>query len=697
MGRFGCVLLLTLVMVRRIHGFQPLNLAYRPPTALASSTSDLDALRGDARGAAVLLENVSVYRGSAPIVRDIDWRVEPRTKWALVGENGAGKSTLLKAMVGEIPHEGAITIGLKGRVGYLQQTAVAGSSKTIYEEASSGMVELQKVKYDMELATETGDWEALERATTRFEAMGGYQAEQKIANVLKGLGFTNLDQRCDQLSGGWQMRVAFARLLLSEPALALLDEPGNHLDDAAKKWLAKYLVDYQGSGSMILVTHDVELLKSMDHIAEVVPISGSLQIYKSCNYDQYLQLKEERAAAAVSEYERNAEKAAKLQSFVDRFGASATKASAAQSRVKQIDKMKDQGLLDAPDLGVVAQRFKPSVVLPDPPRVVGEVLLSLKDATIGHNGKALVSGVTMDVTKGMKLLIRGPNGSGKSTLLHSLRGSISLLGGERTLNPTLRLGMFTQDLAQELDPESRAVDLVTAYAREGPHGDITISDGDARSAMGRLGLRGEKALRKIRDLSGGEKARVALAMFSLKPATATFWDEPSNHLDTECVEALSSTLGQWGEDYGAVLVVSHDRNFCDQIEFTHVATVYDGKFILEQRSVRESDWVIDGLSAAAAVVDRVKQDAEAQRADTSLLDPALRKKAFNAPKQIAKLEKKIGDLEARIAAIDEEMVAVGSDIGKLVSLNGRREKLESQVAGCLEQWEELEGLLAQVA
>ena len=497
-----------------------------------SSSSSSSNNRGDARGAALLLQNVNVFRGPTQILRNIDWRIEPGTKWAIVGENGAGKSTLLKAIVGEIPVTGgSVAIGTPlEEVGYLQQTAVAGSERTIYEEAASGMTEIRAAAEAMERATAAEDWEALETATARFEALGGYQQEQTVGTVLKGLGFspeTYNTVKCTELSGGWQMRVAFARQLLRNPSLSLLDEPGNHLDAAARSWLARYLSDYDGSGSMILVTHDVELLKSMDHICEIIPGASGVQIYKSCNYEQYLALKEERAAAAIAEYERNAEKAAKLQAFVDRFGASATKASAAQSRVKQLEKMQESGLLDAPPDAIIAQAFKPTMVFPPPPKAVGATLLSLENASIGYGEeKILVTNVNLEITKGMKLLIRGPNGAGKSTCLHSIRGTLSLLGGKRVASPDLRLGMFTQDLAQELDVKARAVDIVTAYARTGLDGDITVSDQDARSAMGRLGLRGEKPLRKIGDLSGGEKARVALAMFALKPSNVYCLDEP---------------------------------------------------------------------------------------------------------------------------------------------------------------------------
>lgn len=696
----------------------------------SSMTTNVDENRGDARGAALLLEGVTVYRGPAEILRNIDWRVEPRTKWALVGANGAGKSTLLKALVGEVDSRGKIVIGNKEQVGYLQQTAVAGSNGTVFEEASSGMRELNTAKQAMEKAQEVGDLQALERATTRFELIDGYKQEQKVASVLKGLGFTNFEMRCHELSGGWQMRVAFARLLLSEPTLCLMDEPSNHLDAAAKKWLAKYLATYDGDGAMILVTHDVDLLKSMDHIAEVVPGAGSLQIYKSCNYNQYLDLKEQRAAAAISQYERNTEKAAKLQAFVDRFGASATKASAAQSRVKMLEKMKRDGLLNAPADDIIAQRFKPSLILPDPPRAIGEKLISLQKAGVGYDGEVLVSDVNIDIMKGMKLLIRGPNGAGKSTVMHSLRGSISLIDGDRSTNPDLRLGVFTQDLAQELDPSARAVDLVTAYARTGLDGDITVSEQEARAAMGRLGLQGEKALRHICDLSGGEKARVALAMFALKASNVYLLDEASNHLDSEwyvieasfrrfccnfmhlsfivfyasvllnnalllhSVEALGEGLGSWGHDTGAMVVISHDKSFCDRIDFTHVATVQDGNLILEERGACESDWVIEGLSGQVSAAEADTKVAGVET--TTEIDPILRKQAFNAPKRIAKLEQLIGEAEDRAAALEDEMLSNGCDVGKLVDLTKDKEALELKISEYMEEWEQLEALLAQV-
>lgn len=693
----------------------------------AANRPEDDLSRGDARGAAIRLESISVSRGSAQILSNIDWRVEPKSKWALVGTNGCGKSTLLKAMMEEIPYDGKITIGTTQQVGYLQQTAVAGSTRTVFDEAASAMQDIVKARQALEeaeqqVAASTNpseqDLKVLDRATQEYELVGGYQQEQEVASMLKGLGFTNLTQRCDELSGGWQMRVSFARMLLSKPSLCFMDEPGNHLDRSARKWLANYLKQYDG-GAMILVTHDVELLEAMDHIAEISV--GALQQYKSCTYSQYLSQKEERAKAALTEYEKNKEKAAQLQDFVDRWGASATKAKAAQSRVKQLEKMQQQGALDAPPVDLIQERFKPHLNLPGPPKSLGETLLELRDAEIGYGKEPLIKNVHFDIQRGMKILIRGPNGAGKTTLLDSLRGTLPLMKGDRVENESLRLGVFTQDLAQELDPSARAVDLVTAYARNGQHGDISISDKDARTVMGGLGLQGEKSLRKIEALSGGEKARVALAMFALKPSNLYLLDEVSNHLDIEwyddygfvdsrdifvhlvvpyrfifvcSVEALSESLSEWGEDDGAIVVISHDKTFCDKVGFTHIATIQDdGTLKVDQRGSRESDWD-SSVNTFQRSSSLESEDGATKEAE---IDPALRKQAFNAPKRIAKIEALVEEKEEKMAKLDQEMLANGSDVGKLVDLTKEKEKFEEEVMLLMEEWEELESLLAQLA
>jgi len=259
-----------------------------------------------------------------------------------------------------------------------------------------------------------------------------------------------------------------------------------------------------------------------------------------------------------------------------------------------LEKMKAEGKLDAPPAAIVTTARIPTLQLPPPPKPHGENLLVMKDAVIGYDPEEepLLKNINLTIPRGMKLLLRGPNGAGKSTLLKALRGNVPemIQSGERTENIQLKLGVFTQDLAQELDKQARAVDLVTAHARTGMDGDITVSDERARNVMGGLGLGGEKPLRKIEALSGGEKARVALSMFALKASNLLMLDEPSNHLDVGCIQGLANALSGWGGKDGSYVIISHDREFCEKVGFTHIGTVMDGKLLLEQRDLRDSDW-----------------------------------------------------------------------------------------------------------
>lgn len=595
------------------------RVAHRDVT-LASTVAAPDEVAGttvgDTKGAVLRLADVAISRGASSLLQNIAWSVQTNERWGIVGPNGAGKSTLLGAITGTVRMDrGAALVGPKVRVGHLRQSAVSGSVRTVAEEARSEMVEIEHARERLHLTTlvvEGGDYSdqalaELGEAQEQFEKAGGYEQEQMVDSVLKGLGFEPQDSHrlCSDFSGGWQMRIALARLLLSKPSLLLLDEPSNHLDSSARDWLGKYIAKYDGS--VVLVSHDVELLDaSVNSIAE---ISGNTLLeYRGCSYSKYLDEKEFRAQSAEAEYKRNLEEAARLQSFIDKFGASATKAASAQSRVKMLEKMKREGKLDPPPVAVVSRGPQPELVLPPPPKPNGENLLALTNASIGHDPdqEPLLTNIDLTITRGMKLLLRGPNGAGKSTLLKALRGNLPhmLMQGTRTENDRLRLGVFTQDLAQELDTNARAVDLVTAYAREGADGNVAVTDEAARSVMGRLNLGGEKPLRKVGALSGGEKARVALSMFALKASNLLMLDEPSNHLDVGCIDALARALSGWGGKDGAVVVISHDKAFCEKVGFTHVGTVMNGGIVLEQRSLRESDWEQYDIGAANAKLSR---------------------------------------------------------------------------------------------
>jgi len=620
---------------------------------------------------------------------------------------------LLGAITGAVRMDGGrALVGPRVRVGYLKQTAVSGSARTAGEEAASEMEEINRARSEMgrlEGAIAGGDtsertMNALASANEEFTNAGGWTQEQEVDGVLGGLGFEPRDSSrlCSDFSGGWQMRIALARLLLSKPTLLLLDEPSNHLDSSARDWLGRYLAKYEGS--MVLVSHDIPLIeKAVNNIAEVA--GGTVLKYVSCSYNKYLEEKEFRAKSAQAEYERNAAEAARLQAYVNKWGASATKASSAQSRVKALERMRREGKLDPPPVAIIETNFKPQLILPPPPRGIGETLLAVRNADIGYeDGAPLLRNISLRIDRGMKLVLRGPNGAGKSTLMAALRGTLDLLGGTRIENEGLRLGIFTQDLAQELDISARAIDLAASHAREGEHGDFSVSDKEVRSVMGRLGLGGEKPLRRVGSLSGGEKARVALSMFALKASNALMLDEPSNHLDVGCIEALSDALGRWGEKDGAIVVVSHDRSFCDAVGFTHVGTVRDGTLTLEERDLNDGDWVqyeINGAatappSAAAAAAETETEASSTTTTPEVVLTPEQRKMVFNAPKRIQKLEKLIEDAEVKIAKYDDDMMEVGNDVGKLTDISQLKEKEEEKVMTYMEEWEELEVLLAEV-
>jgi ATPase subunit of ABC transporter with duplicated ATPase domains len=514
------------------------------------------------------LAGVAISRGAEPLLKDIEWSVQAKERWGIVGMNGAGKSTLLGAITGTVRmDEGQALVRSNVRVGYLKQSAVSGSTKTVFEEAKSEMTLVERAGEVLELTTkrvEDGDYseaalEELAAAQEEFQNLGGYEQEQMVDSVLKGLGFDPEDssQLCSDFSGGWQMRIALARLLLSKPSLLLLDEPSNHLDSSARDWLGKYVANYDGS--VVIVSHDVGLLDvSVNSIAEIN--GGTLLEYRSCSYQKYLLEKEFRAMSAQAEYEKNLDEAARLQSFIDKFGAG-TKSKSAQSRVKMLEKMKREGKLEPPAVAVVSNAKIPELVLPPPPKPNGEYLLRVQGADIGYdpNEEPLLKNIDLDIPRGMKLLLRGPNGAGKSTLLKALRGNVEhmIQKGERIENDRLRLGVFTQDLAQELDKEARAVDLVTSYARSGDDGNIQITDEAARSVMGRLGLGGEKPLRKIGALSGGEKARVALSMFALKASNLLMLDEPSNVSFYCSVIFLACAIVRTNLFFGGLILISY--------------------------------------------------------------------------------------------------------------------------------------------
>lgn len=621
-------------------------------------------------GAALELKGVCVSVGNNDLVSSIDWTIMPNERWAIVGKNGVGKSTLLRAITntgGELVtiREGTVVIAKKARMGYLEQKGVSGSTNTVRGEVSSRMDRLTAAVTRLEAVESLvagGDaseeaLRALEEASIEFEAAGGFTVEQKISNVLRGLGFVeeDYDRLCSEFSGGWQMRIALARLLLSEPDLLLLDEPTNHLDKGARDWLGKYLSNYQGT--LVLVSHDVNLLSSaVSSLAELR--AGSIELYKSRSHDQWMVEREERQRNAQVAYDANQKEIARMQGFVDRFGSKTMGASMAQSRLKAIEKLETNG----PSAPVTSDGPTAFLRLPKPPRG-SQLLLELTDADVAWNKpegglQPIFTGVSLRIERGMRIAVRGPNGAGKSTLLSALSGKLPISSGKRVEGDGLELGVFTQDLAQDLDQEALAVEIVTRKVREY---DSTLSDEKARAALGALGLTQEKSLRKVGHLSGGEKARVALANFVLIPANLLLLDEPSNHLDIGTLKVLTGALKKYE---GSVLVISHDQTFLEELEPTHIITVRNGRVSMEERGLRPEDWN-DPLDYKQeenvqkfAVTPKAVEGKGKLTDKSNKLDDNTRKMKLNAPKRIPKIEANLKVLESDLSGIDDDLMQV---------------------------------------
>ena len=789
------VISLPLLSLREVIGFERTChhwISRHQPRRLTATVESLsgyddDVPYGDTAGAALVIENALVSRGSEDILSGVSWRVMPTERWAIVGPNGAGKSTLLGALVGKFSL-GAGKVAVKSglRVGYLEQTAVSGATTTVREEVASRMDRLKDAESALAAceaalaecgggsqgeSDERGEAHLLDAfvaAQAEFEAAGGLTAEKRISSVLKGLGFSTeeQDRLCAEFSGGWQMRIALARLLLSEPDILLLDEPTNHLDRRARDWVANFVGDYPKT--VVVVSHDTELLRvACDSVAEVNPAmqeqgQGVLETYKGMGFDLFLREREQRRKRALSLYASQVEEAAKMQAFIDRFGASATKATQAKDRQKKLERLKASmgppppgwnpqkaagvaasgvgggGVAAAATNGQQASGTSASPILrlPAPPPV-GMYPVRLVAADIGwagsvdksngnnskKSGEVLLHDVNLAIERKMRLIVRGPNGAGKSTLIHALVGKRDssastspkhsegasngkegtiLLRGKRVeeAEGRLRLGYFTQDLAQDLPPDRVALDLVMEAARE--RFDPLLADEEGRRAMGALGLRGQMALRRVGDLSGGEKARVALAIFCLVPSNVLVLDEPSNHLDSAAIGALTRALQEYE---GAVVVISHDRAFAEALQATHVAYINNGAVTLEERALKAEDWKDDIATEATSddyATSHSGADADVtgdyQKVGTLSLEEEkkskeLRRQAGKVPGLIKKLEAKIETAEEEMAHLDETMYACGTDTATLMELNEKKELLQKKLDAWYKDWEEKEELL----
>ena len=552
---------------------------------------------GDTSGASVKITDAMLSVGDVDLLSNASVLIMRGQKVALVGGNGCGKSPLLKCLAGKRSvQDGTVAISKELNVGYFEQTAVSGSQLTVYQEARARMDRINAAEKALRAAEakcgeESGDdqeacraADTLMDALSEFDMAGGYEAEKKIAGVLDGLGFarSQWENKCDDLSGGWQMRVALARLLLSpagsgDDGLLLLDEPTNHLDEAAKTWLAKWIKD--SPCTTVIVSHEKELMDgACSHVAEV---RGRGLHWYTGNFTQFLEARDERITVAKALYEKQQAEEEDLKDFIRRFSANASKSTQAQSRAKLLVKLQKEMLKTVSAAtatvsdGAAGDASNMTLRLAKPPPS-NQDQLKLTGATLGYSADTPILSGSLTLSREMRVVVLGPNGAGKSTLLKSIAGTMALVKGEREIcDERVKLGVFSQDLAQFLPKDSSCLKYVMDIARQD---DPLMREEKGRAALGALGITGTMALRKIGSLSGGEKARVALAGFVLQPRNCLLLDEPSNHLDVGAVKALTDGLQGWD---GCLFAVSHNKSFCESLNPTHVVRVKDGKFAME--------------------------------------------------------------------------------------------------------------------
>ncbi len=475
---------------------------------------------------------------------DVSLQVNRGDRIGLVGPNGAGKSTLFSLILGEAsPDTGQITIEKSATIGFLPQETAAAKDETVLELALATTPELseaQKVIKQHELGSGSDDG-AYHRALHIFDEHGGWQLEPKAKRVLAGLAFceSDFDRTAQAMSGGWIMRAHLARLLVMEPDLLLLDEPTNHLDLESLQWFQEFLRNYPGA--IVMISHDREFLNQL--VGSIVEIANAKLVRYRGNWDNYVEEKAAREVQQLSAYKNQQKEIASLQLFADRFRAKASKASQAQSKLKQIDRMEKIAAPTAPGKTI---KFH----FPQPSRS-GLRAITLKDVNHAYGDLVVYRGLNFHAERGQRTVLVGPNGAGKSTLLKLLGGVLPVQHGTREPGHNVRVGYFSQNRIDVLNTKL----TVLESALDAPN---PVSEQTARTVLGAFLFRGDDVFKSVAVLSGGEKSRLALVKLLLDPPNLLLMDEPTTHLDIGSIDALIGALKQY---HGTLIFISHDVHF----------------------------------------------------------------------------------------------------------------------------------------
>ena len=620
----------------------------------------------------LIIDNVTVRIAGRVILDGASAAVSDGRKVGLIGRNGAGKTTLLRLILGQHETEtGKIELSKSWRLGAVAQEAPAGP-QTLIETVLAADIERTRLLSEVE---SEHDPLRVAEIHSRLTEIDAYAAPARAARILAGLGFPDRDQRrpCSEFSGGWRMRVALAAILFAAPDLLLLDEPTNYLDLEGALWLEDYLKRYRGT--VVLVSHDRDLLnRAVDSILHLE--HGKLTLY-SGSYDRFVEQREQkRALDAALRAQQEAERK-RIQAFIDRFRAKASKASQAQSRVKWLEKMK-------PITPVVAERLAP-ITLPQP-EAIAPPLVALDRVSVGYTpGQPVLSYVSLRIDSDDRIALLGQNGNGKSTLAKLMAARLKAMSGEFIRARKLITGYFAQHQLEELDASKTALETLWAHR---PLFDETT----ARTRLGGFGFSGDKADTPVASLSGGERARLLLAIATLDKPNLLILDEPTNHLDIDAREELLTALNEYE---GAVVLISHDRRLIEACadRLLLVAdgrvTPFDGDLEAYKRFV---------LSATDADSETVSRESKAQSKADARREAAGRRQQLKPLKDsMERWEREVSRLHGEIETLDAALAIPDlfvKDPGKGEKLSKARaewaRKLEAAEANWIEAAERYE-------
>ena len=623
---------------------------------------------------------------------DLSCMIGPHDRIGLVGSNGTGKTTLLRVITGLIqPDDGTISKAKFVTVGYLPQEGIAISGRTLYDEAASAFEDVLEVQRELEEARQNLTRlppDSEEHAETlevfgelqhKLEDLDAFRMKSKVERVLMGLGFyvSDLERMTEEFSGGWQMRIELAKLLLREPSVLLLDEPTNHLDLETLQWLEEYLRSY--NGAVVLVSHDRTFLDNL--CSKTFALSmGALEQYAG-NYSFYEKEHVLRRELLIQAQKNQQQKLKETQQFIDRFRYKATKARQVQSRIKQLEKME---LIEI-EPGESGIRFE----FPPPPPS-GRVVMELKRLKKSYGSLRVFDELDYKIERGDHIAVVGANGAGKSTLSRILAGVEPFDDGERILGHQVTLSYFAQHQAEELDPVKDALETMDEIAE----GEIRKK---LRTLLGSFLFHDDDVFKKVSVLSGGEKSRLALAKMLLKPANFLILDEPTNHLDMKSKKVLQDAL----VDYqGTFLIVSHDRSFLDPVVNkvlevgqggvrTFIGSVSD--YIAKKREEKELSQAAIPQSAGGTPAVREVSEKERKRFEAEKRQQLSAKlKPFR--QRVAELERSIAQLESRQKEIaelmlDPEFYKTGTDAKRVAA---ERKEIELNLARAYDEWETIQ-------